>query len=78
MPCVRTLEVVDKDRMEVSPVVHAVGLKLLEPCSNQARQEQGKVLDIEVIIQPLGPHGEAVVLELMVWVGLIVILGDVR
>jgi hypothetical protein len=35
-------------------------------------------MDGEVIIGPPGPHGEAIVLEPMVRVGLAVILGDVQ
>jgi hypothetical protein len=70
--------VTDKDRAKVTLAADAAGLKLLEPSSSQARHKQGKVLDSEVIIRPPGLHGEVIVLELMVWVGLAIILGDVR
>jgi hypothetical protein len=35
------------------------------------------VLDGEVAVRPPGPHGVAVVLEPMVWVGLAILHGDV-
>jgi hypothetical protein len=51
---------------------------LLKRSPGQARQKQRKVLNGEVVVGSPGPHGEAVVLEPMVQVGLTVVLGDVR
>jgi hypothetical protein len=42
--------VTDEDEVEVTPAADAAELELLEPGSDQARQEQRKVLDGKVII----------------------------
>jgi hypothetical protein len=67
----------DEDGAEISLVADATELELLKPSPGQARQKQRKVLDDEVIVGSPGPHGEAVVLEPMVRVGLAIVLGDV-
>ena len=77
-PSVRGLEVADEDQTEIARAADAARLELLEPRSGRARQKQGKILDGKVVVELPNLHGEAVVLELMVQVGLNIIIGDVR
>ena len=75
---VRTLEVTEEDRAEVTPAADAIG----SSCSSQALIEldisRGRYWMMKSSSDPPSLHGKAVVLEPMVWVGLTVVLGDVR
>ena len=61
---VGSLEVFHKDLLQVRLALNPVGRKVLQPCSCRIGQEQGEVVDNEVItIRTIGLTSKPVILE---------------
>jgi hypothetical protein len=77
-PHICALKVTGEDLLEILPTIDLVSGQLIEPNSKRVGQVDGEELDDEgVIIHPIRPAREAVVLQEDDAIGLAIILDDV-